>query len=825
MLGRYNAPGVGNKTPPTCQGQRGILIGNIMSIPKDAKKDNVIVIDNDARDRAARLNFLKAMLGDYWGDVLVGEAFDHRVRAAGGLLADPSSESYICPLTPDGDALCVYAVRDGDPALGPQIERALKPTATLKSYDTTYEVWVFKEPDNSPEALELARVIQPGFGKGSLPLPGVDGFELTAFNPGRRCVLSDVKTAVERVPAAPPDKLTCYDHIVLAIEALPVNPTEAHLADIIQALAKLTDPAQISLCRAALKKRSGLTLADIKKAEAKHRTTQPDSGGLRQGKNGGPAIFEHAYELDEFDAVHAVATVTLAANGDRGPTSPNVTWSAAAEGLMRFGRSVSGEARFSPYAFDRFQADLNGRLAFVQLDDNGMPRPRKFPPRAVAKTFYDGAGARDRLPTTPEIARTPIFLASGALVSRDGWDVTNALYVDLCGLKIDAVPPKPTKEQVGGALADLKDLLGQFDFHDKDLDGQENGKPGYAAALAMLLTLPARRLFSGPSPLFFPSKAKAGTGGTLLGGLPARIFEGHDPVPMPFSPNNDEENQKVLIAATLEGRSILFYDDVKNFNSRALIQAITSGNIGGRLLGGSTTVTAPNKSLWVATGNNPRLNEEMQRRTLMIRLAATTADLNNRKFTKRTNKANEGITFEAWVIQERAKFIRALLVLVQNWIAKGKPLFTKRGLTSFEGWAGVVGGILQCAGVEGFLTAKRQTAFDPEFEANSAFVTAWWKEIEAANGEKAKAEKREKDLDGLLTFAGDRELAVVIGFDKAERLQKLQARLADLNGAPFVVQKAVEVQGQAAVEAQVRCLDGGRYQLAVLPPPDDAADG
>jgi putative DNA primase/helicase len=80
-----------------------------------------------------------------------------------------------------------------------------------------------------------------------------------------------------------------------------------------------------------------------------------------------------------------------------------------------------------------------------------------------------------------------------------------------------------------------------------------------------------------------------------------------------------------------------------------------------------------------------------------------------------------------WVRANRARLVAACLTLCQAWIAAGKP----RGggnIGSFENWAHVMGGVLEVAGIEGFLgnLEEMMEASDTEGAGWSAFIAAWW---------------------------------------------------------------------------------------------------
>jgi putative DNA primase/helicase len=65
---------------------------------------------------------------------------------------------------------------------------------------------------------------------------------------------------------------------------------------------------------------------------------------------------------------------------------------------------------------------------------------------------------------------------------------------------------------------------------------------------------------------------------------------------------------------------------------------------------------------------------------------------------------------------------------VQNWLAAGKPSFKGRPLGSFEAWSRIMGGILQAAGIAGFLGNQNEfyESADEDTLAARCFVQVWW---------------------------------------------------------------------------------------------------
>src|ERR1700722_10933368 len=97
------------------------------------------------------------------------------------------------------------------------------------------------------------------------------------------------------------------------------------------------------------------------------------------------------------------------------------------------------------------------------------------------------------------------------------------------------------------------------------------------------------------------------------------------------------------------------------------------------------------------TGNNVQLSRELARRTLWSRL-----EPNSEKPWERKSEEFKHYPLAEWVRQNRGQLIWAALTLIQNWIAQGKKPGT-RTLGSFENFSRVIGGVLDAAGIGGFL--------------------------------------------------------------------------------------------------------------------------
>ncbi len=116
-----------------------------------------------------------------------------------------------------------------------------------------------------------------------------------------------------------------------------------------------------------------------------------------------------------------------------------------------------------------------------------------------------------------------------------------------------------------------------------------------------------------------------------------------------------------------------------------------------------------------------------------------------------------------WTRIRRPQLARAVLTLIHVWIEAGKPLGTQP-FGSFEEWAGVIGGILQVAGIPGFLGNLDSLYEEADQEGADwrEFTAAWWDEF-------TMTPKTAKDLN---YFCDDRELMTTIRGEHNDRSQQ-----------------------------------------------------
>ena len=274
------------------------------------------------------------------------------------------------------------------------------------------------------------------------------------------------------------------------------------------------------------------------------------------------------------------------------------------------------------------------------------------------------------------------------------------------------MPERPSSAETDAARTLLLDgLLGDFPF---------TSEAERAHALALILLPFMRALIDGQTPLHLIEKPAPGTGATLMIDAIAVVTTGVSASVM-VEGRDDEEWRKRLTAKLRQIPSIVLIDNLRRrLDAAPLAAALTAPWWEDRILGKSETVRLPIRCTWIATGNNPQFSNELARRLVRIRLDAHVDQPWRREDFRHANLL-------AWTRANRAALVGACLTLGRAWIAAGRPRHGSM-LGSFEAWAGIMGGILEAAGVPGFLANldEMYEAADAEGAVWRAFVAAWW---------------------------------------------------------------------------------------------------
>jgi len=390
------------------------------------------------------------------------------------------------------------------------------------------------------------------------------------------------------------------------------------------------------------------------------------------------------------------------------------------------------------------------------------------------------------LPLLEAVVSTPVFDSTGELVSTPGYHAGARLwYHHHEGLEVGTVPEQPSPDEVLAAKTLLvDDLLVDFPFA-ADSDR--------AHALGALMLPFVRRMVAGCTPIHLVEAPTPGSGKGLLGDLVSIVTVGRTCEPTTLTQDEDEARKKIT-SILAKAQPVILLDNIKNgLDSAQLASALTAETWSDRILGQTRMIDLPNRATWIVTANNPHLSLEIARRCVRVRLDAKT----DRPWTRTGFKHSP---LRDWARANRAKLVRAMLLLVRAWLAAGQPP-GKRILGSFESWASVVGGILEHAGVPGFLqdTEQLYEAADAEGQEWRELVSSWWE----------KFGPRWVSAGELLDLALERDLLGSIVRDKTQRAQKIRLGKA-LSGARdrhFANYRLVAGRNSNAKTAQYRLID------------------
>ena len=309
-----------------------------------------------------------------------------------------------------------------------------------------------------------------------------------------------------------------------------------------------------------------------------------------------------------------------------------------------------------------------------------------------------------RLPQIERLVRAPFWHGEGE-VTTPGYHAPSRSY--LMG--------QPHKRSPVDGVGDAVDLLlgewlGDFPFA-SDADR--------AHALAALLTPIVRAEIDGPCPLVMIEAPERRTGKTLLMELLTEVSSGQVPNPAGWA-HDDEERRKTWSMLVRRGEAVICVDNVSGrMDDDPLCRILTSGALMERLLGTQDAIDVPARSVWMATGNNALMSQDLIGRSIRVRLDSQTD-------TPEARQEFRIADIKAWT-RARVDLLRsAALELVAAWHRQGRPYSGAR-LGKFEGWSRVVGGILEVAGVRGFLgnRTEQADAADPERAEWRSLLEVW----------------------------------------------------------------------------------------------------
>lgn len=434
-------------------------------------------------------------------------------------------------------------------------------------------------------------------------------------------------------------------------------------------------------------------------------------------------------------------------------------------------------------------------------------------------------------PPLDQIVRVPLFTTEGDLLAVRGYHPSLRVYLDPA-LEYLPVPDMITTADVRGALELLNEALVDFNFSDlfdgsetapckgeeKDKDGwplpnPERGVSSRAHALCMILQPHVRHLIDGPTPAYHIDKSAPGEGAGFLTDVVSLIAEGEKATAQTMS-EEEEEFRKSLTSTLREAVPIVFIDNVnRKIHSGHLAAALTSGFWRDRVLGKTETIKLQIRSMFVIAGINIDFTPELMRRNVPVRLDS----MLRLPASERGPSSFKHHPLQSWVAANRGRLLNAVHILIGNWIDQGMPA-GDRLLGSFDEWSRVLGGILKCAGVPGFLEnapAYNQTRDTDESAFDTLAQLCWQRYGEENSFSAWEMLDATRGLDGqpIVELPG-----VVVATKDEVGVQRTKLQLSAvihkfMEGRTFYLQGEGGKKVGAVMETEPLVREGAKYKL------------
>lgn len=321
---------------------------------------------------------------------------------------------------------------------------------------------------------------------------------------------------------------------------------------------------------------------------------------------------------------------------------------------------------------EAFRDVVNEYVQFYKINSRNE-RIKVDTPKELGDRVVNTRRFRRHFPKITQVITAPILRSDGSLLDRPGLDPVTGLY--LVGMPPDwhGMNPVPTIAGVRKSVAALWQPFQHF-----EMNAISRG-----VLLALLLTAVVRpSLPTAPAGVF--EAPTFGSGKTLLASCVARLG-GHDVHATP-PPDNDEAFKKLFFSALLAGTGVFLSDnwtqplDGKRF--AGISMALTSPTFKDRKPGVSEVAELPSQVLFLITGNNTSVRNDLVRRCLVCRIEPRHETPERRAFP---------FDPEAMVQDNRLTLVSHALTILLGFQTHGKPLVNAPApLGKFEAWDAMV---------------------------------------------------------------------------------------------------------------------------------------
>lgn len=334
-------------------------------------------------------------------------------------------------------------------------------------------------------------------------------------------------------------------------------------------------------------------------------------------------------------------------------------------------------------AIGRVRTILSERCSFlkwVKTKDGPELKPCDPPPDLVIGIM--DAGEWPEMRQLIGLSSCPIVHADGSVHTTPGYDEESGIIYT--GPQIEPLKKDIGPDDIKAALDEILEVVCDVPWCD------EIQRIGW---LSGLLTSIVRPLCP-TVPIHGVDATTPGSGKSLTLDCLSLIVSGRRMARGSYVHDDDELRKRILSHALTGDREVLI-DNVPTGASigwPSLDAAVTGTEIRDRQLGVSRTVTVVNLLTWYLTGNNMSIKGDTGRRCIISRIEVDEEHPEQRTGFKHPYLMD-------WIIEERARLLRACLTLLSGYLRAGAPKHGKAPLGSFERWDEIVRGCLIWSGL------------------------------------------------------------------------------------------------------------------------------
>lgn len=306
-------------------------------------------------------------------------------------------------------------------------------------------------------------------------------------------------------------------------------------------------------------------------------------------------------------------------------------------------------------------------------------------PQLASQLAFNCPSKMRKLRHLRAVIHVPMMRNDGTMITKPGYDErSELLYLPAPGLHVPKVSSAPSELEMKRAFTLIETMIGEFPF------ATNNDQCNY---LGLLLTPLLREMVPPPYKLHAIGAPSPGSGKSFLAAAVRTI---HGGVFRSEFPDSEAELGKSIAGIlTCTTAPAVQFDNVTGIlKSSKMAGLLTSAQYSDRVLGSTNERKMVNDRVWIVTGNNLVLGGDMVRRTVQI-------TIDPRMPNPETRDQFKVKDFEGWVREHRGQLVWALLTLVSNWVALGKPRVPSGTSDSYKAVTEALNGILDCAGVWG----------------------------------------------------------------------------------------------------------------------------